>query len=313
MSDLRPPTLGDDRDLVAAVQWVTAKLQRHGLNVRVMDDGKQKLLDPEVLRVAYQSLHELLFNVLKHSQVSEATVRLRRMGNHLVIQVRDRGAGFRVEDTPTHTRDGGFGLFNLREQMSAIGGHLRIRSVPGRGSQVTMLLPLQTRSAVTALTGPQHVQPAAAAEAGSTENRPIRILVVDDHRIMRQGLRSMLEGEPGFEVAAEAMDGEIAVELAESLHPDVILMDINMPKLNGVEATRRIKHRFPDIAVIGLSMHEDPKLEQLMCEAGASAYLSKGTAFTIVCDTIRRLQNQRPSGEALLSKLTLLSKDLGGR
>jgi len=313
MSDLRPPTLGDDRDLVAAVQWVTAKLQRHGLNVRVMDDGKQKLLDPEVLHVAYQSLHELLFNVLKHSQVSEATVRLRRMGNHLAIQVRDRGAGFRVEDTPTHTRDGGFGLFNLREQMSAIGGHLRIRSVPGRGSQVTMLLPLQTRSAVTALTGPQHVQPAAAAEAGSTENRPIRILVVDDHRIMRQGLRSMLEGEPGFEVAAEAMDGEIAVELAESLHPDVILMDINMPKLNGVEATRRIKHRFPDIAVIGLSMHEDPKLEQLMCEAGASAYLSKGTAFTIVCDTIRRLQNQRPSGEALLSKLTLLSKDLGGR
>jgi DNA-binding NarL/FixJ family response regulator len=130
---------------------------------------------------------------------------------------------------------------------------------------------------------------------------------------MRQGLRSLLEGEPGFEVAAEAMDGELAVQLAESLHPDVILMDINMPKLNGVEATRRIKHRFPEIAVIGLSMHEDPKLEQLMSEAGASAYLSKGKAFNTVCDTIRRLRKHRPSGEALLSEATLLSTELGGR
>ena len=69
-------------------------------------------------------------------------------------------------------------------------------------------------------------------------------------------------------------------------------MDINMPKLNGVEATRRIRHRFPDIAVIGLSMHEDPKVEQPMYEAGASAYLSKGTAINSVCDTIRQMRSR---------------------
>jgi PAS domain S-box-containing protein len=298
MSDLQPPTLGDDRDLAAAVQWVTAKLQRHGLSVRVVDDGKQKNLDPDVLRVAHQSLHELLFNVLKHAQVTEATVRLRRFGGHLAIQVKDVGAGFRVDEAQAPTRDGGFGLFNLREQLGAIGGRIRLWSVPGRGSRSTMLLPLQTRSAVTTHVERQELHPAATAVTASAEARPIRIVLVDDHQIMRQGLRNMLESEPGFEVAAEAMDGEAAVELAESAHPDVILMDINMPKLNGVEATRRIKHLFPGIAVIGLSMHEDPKLKQLMHEAGASAYLSKGMAFNLVCDMIRQVWGSRHSGEA---------------
>lgn len=293
MSDLRPPTLGDDGDLAAAVQWVAAKLQRHGLTVSVVDDGKRKLLDPDVLRIAYQSLHELLFNVLKHAQVPEATVRLRRIGGYLAIQVKDRGAGFQENGTQIPTQDGGFGLFNLREQLRTIGGHIRVSSVPGRGCRVTTLLPMQTLSSVTAPDGHQEDRAAATAEPGSAEVHPvqIRILLVDDHQIMRQGLRSMLESEAGFEVAAEAMDGEMAVELATSIRPDVILMDINMPKLNGVEATRRIKHRFPDIAVIGLSMHEDPKLERLMYEAGASIYLSKGTAFNIVCDTIRQVRN----------------------
>lgn len=305
MNELRPPTLGGDRDLAAAVQWVTAKLQRHGLNVRILDDGKHKLLDPEVLRVTHQSLHELLFNVLKHARVTEATVRLRRMGHHLVIQVRDYGVGYHMEHTPAPTRDGGFGLFNLREQMRAIGGHIRIRSASGQGTKVTMILPLKTGSTVTAFTEHQQIQTSVTGKTGSAEEHPIRILVVDDHRIMREGLRSMLEDEPGFEVVAEAMDGQIAIALAESLHPDVILMDINMPKLNGVEATRRIKHLFPDIAVIGLSMHKDPKLEQLMSEAGASAYLSKGAAFTSVCDTIRRLREHRPLGGEVLCNYDL--------
>lgn len=314
MSDLCPPMLGDDRDLVAAVHWVTAKLQRHGLTVRVVDDGKRKLLDPDVLRIAHQSLHELLFNVLKHAQVTEATVRLRRIGGYLAIQVKDRGTGFKMEGAQAPTREGGFGLFNLREQLRAIGGHIGVSSSPGRGARVTILLPLRSRSAVTTQTGRQE-DPTAAAAPGGAEDRPmqIRILLVDDHQIMRQGLRSMLESESGFEVAAEATDGERAVECAASVRPDVILMDINMPKLSGVEATRRIKQRFPDIAVIGLSMHEDPKLEQLMYEAGASAYLSKGTAFNIVCDTIRQVRERRFHGEEVAGELTPLSPDLGGR
>ena len=314
MRDLRPPTLGGDGDLITAVQWVKAKLERHGLAVRVVDDGKRKLLDADVLRVAYQSLHELLFNVLKHAHVSEATVRLRRIGNYLAIQVKDCGAGFQTEATKVPTHEGGFGLFNLHEQLRSIGGHIRVSSVPGRGTRVTIQLPLQTHSVVTAPAGHQVDRTATTVAPDTSEVHPdkIRILLVDDHQIMRQGLRSMLESEPGFEVAAEAVDGAMAVELAASIHPDVILMDINMPKLNGVGATRFIKDRFPDIAVIGLSMHEDPKLEQQMYEVGASAYFSKGTAFSIVSDTIRQVRRRISHREALSGQLTPLSDSGGG-
>lgn len=299
MSDLRPPTLGDDGDLATAVQWVTAKLGRHGLTVRVVDDGRPKPLDPDVLRIAHQSLHELLFNVLKHAHTTEATVRLRRVGAYLALQVRDRGVGFQTGGQQVPTQEGGFGLFNLREQLRGIGGHLRVSSVPGGGSRVTILLPLQTPSRINEPAAEDAGGEGAPRAAESTEARAvqIRILLVDDHQILRQGLRSMIESEPGFEVVAEAMDGEMAVDLTASVRPDVVLMDINMPKLNGVEATRRIKHRFPDISVIGLSMHEDPKLEQLMYEAGASVHLSKGTAFNLVCDAIRQVRSnlQTPS------------------
>lgn len=310
MSDLLPPTLGGDGDLITAVQWVKVKLERHGLAIRVVDDGKRNLLDADVLRVAYQSLHELLFNVLKHAHVSEARVRLRRIGNYLAIQVKDSGAGFQTEATKVPTHEGGFGLFNLHEQLRSIDGHIRVSSMSGRGTRVTILLPLQTHSMVMTPAEHQVDRTAITAAPGTSEvhRDQIRILLVDDHKITRQGLRSMLESEPGFEVAAEAVDGAMAVDLAASIHPDVILMDLNMPKLNGVEATRFIKDRFPDIAVIGLSMHEDSKLEKLMYEVGASAYLSKGTAFSIVSDTIRQVRQRKPHNrEELSGQLTPLS------
>ena len=288
MSDLRPPMLGDERDLGAAVQWVTEKLERYGLAVTVLDDHKAKPLNPDVLRIAYQSLHELLFNVLKHAGTASAIVVLRRFGRYFVMEVRDQGAGFRETAFKGPTRQGGFGLFNMREQIQRAGGRMRIKSAPSTGSRVVIVLPLRAEPAVPHTGGPAaeggEQMPSHAAEKHAT----IRILLVDDHQIMREGLRTMIEGEKDCEVIAEAGDGQMAVELASTLRPDVIVMDINMPRVNGLEATRRIKRMLPEIAIIGLSVQEDPTLEQFMYDAGASAYLSKGTAFNLVCDTIRQ-------------------------
>ena len=104
-------------------------------------------------------------------------------------------------------------------------------------------------------------------------------LIADDHRIMREGLRSLLERSGNFECIAEADDGYQAVKLAVELHPDIVIMDIAMPNLNGIEATRQIKSELPEVEVVVLSMHATRNYVLQVLQAGASAYLLKDSAY----------------------------------
>ena len=115
----------------------------------------------------------------------------------------------------------------------------------------------------------------------------LRILVADDHGIVRQGLRYVLETQPDMEVAGEAADGREAVDLAEELHPDVVVMDIGMPQLNGLEATTRIIKRNPNTAVIILSMHSDEIYLVRALTSGVKGYLVKGTADRDLAAAVR--------------------------
>ncbi|OGG55418.1 MAG: DNA-binding response regulator [Candidatus Handelsmanbacteria bacterium RIFCSPLOWO2_12_FULL_64_10] len=115
----------------------------------------------------------------------------------------------------------------------------------------------------------------------------IRILLADDHRIMRSGLRSLVEKEPDMEVVAEAEDGRMAVKLVEDLSPDVVVMDIGMPGLNGIEATRQITERASGVRVVALSMHSDRQFVAGMLGAGASGYLLKDCTFSELVRAVR--------------------------
>lgn len=108
---------------------------------------------------------------------------------------------------------------------------------------------------------------------------PVRILLVDDHHMIREGLRSLLENDTGFEIVGEADNGRRAVELAAEVKPDVVIMDVAMPTLNGVEATQRILQNAPGTKVVALSMHTDRQYVGRMLEAGACAYVLKDSAF----------------------------------
>jgi two-component system, NarL family, response regulator NreC len=115
----------------------------------------------------------------------------------------------------------------------------------------------------------------------------IRILLADDHRIMRDGLRVLLEKQPDIEVAGEAESGRSALRLARELSVDMVIMDIGMPDLNGIDATREIIAIVPGIKVIALSMHSDKVFVGEMLKAGASAYLLKHCAFEELAQAIR--------------------------
>jgi DNA-binding NarL/FixJ family response regulator len=115
----------------------------------------------------------------------------------------------------------------------------------------------------------------------------LRIILVDDHKLMREGLRSLLEDEPDVTVIAEAEDGISAVRLATNLSPDIILMDISMPGLNGIEATRQILEEKPAIKIIALSMNADVRTVFQMLSAGVSGYVLKDGAFEDLVQAIR--------------------------
>jgi DNA-binding NarL/FixJ family response regulator len=126
---------------------------------------------------------------------------------------------------------------------------------------------------------------------------PIRVLVADDHTIVRSGIRHVLESEPGFTVVAEASTGGEALELASSLHPDVVVLDISMPGESGLRVAAELRRRVPETHVLILSMHDNTEYVLESLRAGAHGYLLKDTAATELRDAIRAVRR----GESFFS------------
>jgi DNA-binding NarL/FixJ family response regulator len=133
-------------------------------------------------------------------------------------------------------------------------------------------------------------------DAADKIDQPVRLLLADDHRMLRESLRRAME-DNGFDVVGEAPDGAEAVRLAEELRPDVILMDVTMPVLDGVEATRQVRDRVPGTQVVILTMHADKEVLVDAIRAGAAGYLVKDCSTEEVVDTVRKAA----AGETALS------------
>ncbi|MFB3903214.1 MAG: AAA family ATPase [Acidobacteriota bacterium] len=278
-AELSPPVL-QEKGLAAGLEWLARDMcEKHGLKVSVQADSTAAPLDPPLRIFLFETVRELLFNIVKHAQVDAACVRCERTDTQVIIRVEDGGAGF----DPAMLDDGkGFGLLSIRERTSYLGGHLTVESTPGWGSRFTLVVPLALANAThvpldeSAFVEGQAAKHISSAPAAGTEDRKIRVLLVDDHPVMRQGLGRLLEDYPDILVAGEASNGKAGVELARDLRPDVVVMDISMPVMDGIAATQVICRELPEIAVIGLSMHEDPIMESAIRAAGAVAFVTKG-------------------------------------
>jgi PAS domain S-box-containing protein len=276
--ELRPAVL-EQSDLGPALEWLAKDLeQKQGLTVRLdLERAEAPELSPGLKVFLYKAVRELLFNVVKHARRSEADLRLRYGAGRLELDVIDAGDGFETDALARPGLDGtGFGLFGIRERLQLLGGRLVVDSVPNSGTRVTIIVPRSREaSAAQVASSLAGGDPTPAAVGDDSHGDATRVLVVDDHPEARSGVIALLGDDPALRVVGEAVNGRHAIEMARELRPQLVLMDVAMPVLDGISATEVIKRERPGAAVIGLSMYDDDDLRRRMLGAGAEAFLSK--------------------------------------
>jgi signal transduction histidine kinase/ActR/RegA family two-component response regulator len=292
------PTILYELGLIPALVWVGQQMERHGLSVQVQYDDPTIQLPEDHAIFVFQAVRELLFNVIKHAGVTEATVSLHcHADQKLEVLVRDTGQGFHPKlGSGDYTQPGKFGLFSLKERTEALGGQFHIESAPGERTRAKLKVPLQPPPLLVApIKGFKEIPtPFSRVVERETRKKVVRILLVDDHAMIRQGIRTLLESQDDFLVVGEAENGEEALNVTDHVHPDVVVMDVNMPKLNGIEATRILTREHSTVKVIGLSVHEDKQVEDLLIQAGASSYVTKSSVASQLVEAIHSVVNQSP-------------------
>lgn len=311
VAELTPPIL-KEFGLLESLTWLAAQMERHGLPVAMQHHISVLTLPEDQAVLLFQSVRELLFNVLKHAKANHATVEV-MLTEHdwLEVVVSDDGCGF--VSTPSDNQGVGasrFGLFSISERMAAMGGHLVIESAPGQGTKATIKAPYR-RERADSLEQPAAPTTALPASHSKKRDMPaqttqpaesadlIGILLVDDHAMVRQGLRSVLDEYADVAVIGEASNGREAVESVTRLRPSVVVMDINMPHLNGIDATIEIKAHHPEVAVIGLSVQNTSETREAMLRAGATTLISKEAAVDELYLAIRQALAGENAGSVL--------------
>jgi len=292
-TELSPPLL-NDAGLIPALEWLSQKMEAdYGLRVIVVADPAAAPESDQLRTLLFECGRELLLNVVKHASINEATLTLNVSAcGVLSLVVSDAGRGFDMHDLRANSKrnETSFGLFSIGERLGFIGGLLNVHSAPGDGTRVELSVPIGI-SAAPAAVSPRSEASIAADDPASTDalGRPARVLVADDHKLFREGIISLLSQEPDLTVIGDAADGEQALELARKLKPDILILDVSMPKLNGIQVAARVSREFPRTSIVGLSMHADRDMARAMRAAGATAYLTKGGSSESLLELLRSL------------------------
>jgi len=249
----------------------------YDLHIKFACAPQSIILSPELTTCLCRATRELLINVAKHAGTCHATINITTEDNWLNLVVADQGVGFKSSRLSSHKS---FGYRSIFEGVELAGGKVVLDTAPGKGTCVTLSVPLEEPPLLMG------------------ENDLIRVLLVDDHALLRLGLRQIIESHQVAQVVGEADNGREALDLASELRPDLVIMDLIMPEMNGIDATRELIKRYPGIKVLILSMATDraPVVESL--KAGAMGYLLKDSMFSDLEQAIEVISQ----GDTYLSK-----------
>jgi signal transduction histidine kinase/FixJ family two-component response regulator len=300
--ELNPANLHES-GLQAGLEWLARwMLQKHKLHVELSLQPGADSPNEDLRSLLFEAIRELLFNVVKHAGTDRARVSVRcDERGWIFAEVADSGRGWEAGEKPVSALSG-LGLFAIEERVEMMRGEFRVWSEVGRGTRVTLGLPPSPASDAPEtgvrgvdVAGAEDLRPVSPSRTTPRSGK-VRVLLVDDHAVVRQGLTAVLNTDTGITIVGEAADGEQAVLEARRLRPDVIVMDISMPRMDGIEATRRIVREMPAVQVIGLSMYEQADRAAAIRDAGACAFLSKDSAPEALTSAIRDAAAGRPAG-----------------
>lgn len=253
--NLRPMSF-DDIGFNITVERALDKL-RNSNNIRCnfKTSGDEYMVDSLVSLTLLRVIQESCSNSIKHGHAKEINVSLKYEPKSLTLTIKDDGDGFDTSAIPEFTRNdnSGFGLSMMKERIYLLSGKISISSRPGEGCIVKVIIPVNKEDYIMA----------------------INIMITDDHSMIREGLKNLLELDGDIKVIAEAENGEECLDKLKTFRPDVLLLDINMPKMNGLEVLKALKDRKSKVKVLVLTVHNETEYLMKAVDIGINGYVLK--------------------------------------
>jgi two-component system NarL family sensor kinase len=289
---LHPPLL-DECGLASAVLWYAEGFKkRSGIHLSVSIDEELVRLTTDAETALFRVLQESLTNVHRYSGSPSAEIRIFQSPSKVHLEIVDHGKGVKG-GTERSTFAGaptlGVGIPGMRERIRQLGGQLEVE-FSNEGARVYATLP---RVASTEESGEQSVGELFRDKGNFQANlrqRPDvrkRILIADDHEVMRRGVRGLVESQEEWAVCGEAIEGNEAVSKTKELRPDLLILDVSMPGMSGIEAALRILKDDPNTKILFFTMHDSPQMMREISNVGAWGYVAKARAGNDLVDAVR--------------------------
>ena len=245
--------------LIQYLRKLAEEFQEHAkVAVRFQTFGEEYPVTKQAKTALYRCLQESLTNAVRHGRATEITVSMKFEPQQTRLEIQDNGHGMeQVQD--------GFGLNAMKERALNLQGHVAVYTQSGEGTLVTCTLPRQMK----------------------LNDEVIRLLVVDDQPFIRESLRTLLEEQQDLQVVGTAEDGEKAIELCKQVQPQLVLLDLDMPNMDGITASRTIKQMWPQIRILIFTTFEDTRQALEALQSGADGYLLKSIKPAELAETIR--------------------------
>ena len=289
---LHPPLL-DECGLASAVLWYAEGFKkRSGIHLNVSIDEELVRLTTDAETALFRVLQESLTNVHRYSGSPRAEIRIFQSARKVHLEIVDHGKGVKAgAERPSFAGAPtlGVGIPGMRERIRQLGGQLEVE-FSNEGTRVHASLPMEASAEEAVLQSTDELFRDKENFQANPRQRPDvrkRILIADDHEVMRRGLRGLVESQEEWLVCGEAIEGNEVISKTRELHPDLLILDVSMPGVSGIEAALQILRDDPSIKILFFTMHDSPQIMREISNVGAWGYVAKARAGNDLVDAVR--------------------------